>query len=380
MTKRVVLFGSGTVAEQNLHLNPQFIVDNNPDLEGAYFNGVEIRSPQELNTRADLYDVVVCSTSVSEIRRQLQSYGYTWDKNARVADQLIENLEIAKLEGAEFKFLISSGLPSSNTTFSDGGIYIVEESTGYPEISKIYDGNTHGLISYSGGYAFTCQGVGIVVLGSNFAVENIIKLRDGLRPHGIQRYKDMWVVVSSYQDCIVAVNDDGEEQFEIKLSQKQKRYSSAQHHCNDLCVVDDYAYVSMFSVSGNWKRGIFDGGVVEIDLVTSEHRVIVNNLTMPHNISFYDKNIRVMNSFKGEILTNNFEVYGQLPGFVRGYDEDPVHIFVGESKNRNFSRLKTARTPVSIDTRITIINKGQGFSRSIGLPKGISEIHALLKL
>ena len=43
LLKQVVLFGSGTVAETCLHLNPAFIVDNNPDLQGREFHGIRVQ-------------------------------------------------------------------------------------------------------------------------------------------------------------------------------------------------------------------------------------------------------------------------------------------------------------------------------------------------
>jgi hypothetical protein len=65
---------------------------------------------------------------------------------------------------------------------------------------------------------------------------------------------------------------------------------------------------------------------------------------------------------------------------VRGYDSDSDYYYLGESKNRNFSRMNNDRSPVSLDSKITVINKKLSFCRSIALPKHISEIHAVLKI
>ena len=184
-------------------------------------------------------------------------------------------------------------------------------------------------------------------------------------------------MVSSYEDCIIGLDDKGLELFRYEFSDKRKYYGSAQHHCNDLCIVGDYAYVSMFSVSGNWKRGCFDGGIIEVNLNDGRMSIVKNNLTMPHSVDFRNESLNILNSFKGEILRNNFEIFGVLPGFVRGYDENSKYMFVGESKNRNFSRLETGRMPVTVDSKITVINKERGFARSVPLPQKISEIHSL---
>lgn len=378
--KKIVLFGSGTVAEKNLNLRPEFIVDNNVDLHGTYFHNIEVKSPEAIKENVEQFKIIVCTTSVGEVKKQLESYGYAWGDNAVAANLLEERMEMSHLEENQFKFLISSGLPSSAESFSGGGIYLVSETESYPEIKKIYEGNTHGLIKNGNGYVFSCQGKGLVFLNSELKEEKVIELRAGLRPHGIRRYNDLWVLVSSYKDSIIGVNDSGDEVFEYKLSSKIDSYESAQHHCNDLDIVGDYAYVSMFSLTGNWKRNSFDGGIMEVNLTNGEMKPIINNLTMPHSVTCDENGLKVLNSFKGTFLGNNFDVLATLPGFVRGYDSDEKYHYIGESKNRNFSRMNTGRTPVSIDTKITIIDKKFGFCRSIFLPSPISEVHSVVKM
>lgn len=375
----LVFFGSGVVAEKSLRSKPKFIVDNNPDLVGGFFHGIEIKSPGILMNRSEEFEVIICTTSVSEVKSQLEKLGYIWGKDVRISDYLEERLEIAELEEECFEFLISSGLPSTSVGNSGGGIYKIKEyNSDYPKIEKIYHGNTHGMIKYKDGFAISSQGEGIVVFDSEYKVSSVIRLPGSSRPHGLRSFKDGWVFVSSYNDSIVGVSAQGEVLFEYSFSDKRERFSSAQHHCNDLVIVGDYAYVSMFSVTGNWKRGLYDGGLVEVNLETGEMKTLVNNLTMPHSIEFIDGSLRILNSFKGEVLTNNFETQFVLPGFVRGYDESDKYCFVGESKNRNFSRLNVSRSPVSVDSKITVINKRRGFCRSIPLPKRLSEIHSLI--
>lgn len=380
MRKKIILFGCGNVAEKNLDKRPDFIVDNNSDLLGTLFHGLEVKHPSVLIGNADNYQVIVCTTSVSEVRHQLEAYGFIWGKNAIVAALLVERMEMSKLEDKEFSFLISSGLPSSAETFSGGGIYLVEETSQYPKIKKVYQGNTHGLIRDGENYVFTSQGEGIIFLNSKLDLLHKINLKNVLRPHGLRRYGDCWVVVSSYEDAIIGIDSTGNRVFEYKLSDKFQSYGIAQHHCNDIYIVHDYAYVSMFSITGNYKRNSFDGGVVEVNLVTGEQRILVNGLVMPHSITCDEDGFKVLNSFSGTLLGKNFEVLATLPGFVRGYDSDSTYFYLGESKNRNFSQLSAGRRPLSIDSKITIVNKEYGFSRSVALPRSISEIHAVITL
>mgnify|MGYP001235303807 FL=1 len=377
----IVVFGaSHLVAELDL-TSISFIVDSNPDLQGTSHFGLEIKSPEILQGASKKFQVMVCSTSIGEIKQQLQSYGFTWGENAFVYSALFEREKILDIEELSFQFLVSSGLPSNPSSFSRGGIHLVKEDGDYPSTEMIYEGPTHGLVRRIGqGYAFTCQGTGVICLNQDLKVIDEIPLPKGMRPHGLRRYNDLWVIALSLEDSIIGIDDAGKEIFRYSITDKVRETGIAQHHVNDVEIIGDFAYVSMFSVTGNWKHGIFDGGLVEINLISGSSKVIINSLTMPHSVTDEDGEIFVLDSFKGKLLGRNFNELAQLPGFVRGYDSDAEYYYLGESKNRNFSRMDNGRSPVSLDSRITIVNRKYSFCRSIQLPKHISEIHALLCL
>ena len=86
----IVVFGaSHLVAELDLTAI-SFIVDSNPDLQGTTHFGLEIKSPEILQGASKKFQVMVCSTSIGEIKQQLQSYGFTWGDNAFVYSALFE--------------------------------------------------------------------------------------------------------------------------------------------------------------------------------------------------------------------------------------------------------------------------------------------------
>ena len=86
--KKLVFFGSGTIAEKELHLKPDFIVDNNPDLIGTQFHHLKIKNPASIKGKSHKYEVVVCTTSVLEVKSQLECYGYNWNCDAYVSKYL----------------------------------------------------------------------------------------------------------------------------------------------------------------------------------------------------------------------------------------------------------------------------------------------------
>lgn len=106
------MFGCAHVVEKNF-LEPAYIIDNNPDLIGNTFQGFEVQSPEVLKGRVSEFQVVVCTTSITEVKKQLINLGFVWGEDAKVASLLSERMEMSKLEDIKFCFLISRGLPSS---------------------------------------------------------------------------------------------------------------------------------------------------------------------------------------------------------------------------------------------------------------------------
>ena len=90
-----------------------------------------------------------------------------------------------------------------------------------------------------------------------------------------------------------------------------------QHHCNDCLVIDDSLFVSMFSASGNWRRDVFDGAILEYDMHRKVRGKVIDNLWMPHNVKFIEGSMHVLNSLQGQLRANNAQVIGQFPAFTR---------------------------------------------------------------
>ena len=135
----------------------------------------------------------------------------------------------------------------------------------------------------------------------------------------------------------------------------------------------------MFSMTGNYQNDAFDGGVVEYDILTKEKvGPVVQNLWMPHNIQMINGSMHVLNSLQGQLLTNNFQVIGEFPAFTRGLDYDGVLYYIGQSRNRNYSKNIGVSKNTSIDAGIIVFDDETKASRFLQLPPKISEIHSIL--
>ena len=117
---------------------------------------------------------------------------------------------------------------------------------------------------------------------------------------------------------------------------------------------------------------------MEIDLVTHEKvGVLVDGLWMPHNIEFINGSLHLLNSLPGELLTNNFSVVGQFPAFTRGLAHDGIYYYIGQSRNRNYSKNIGISKNISIDAGIIVFDDHTKASMFLQLPPKISEIHSI---
>jgi len=99
---------------------------------------------------------------------------------------------------------------------------------------------------------------------------------------------------------------------------------------------------------------------------------------MLHNIQLINGSIHLLNSLNGQLLTNNLQVIGEFPAFTRGLDYDGIYYFIGQSRNRNYSKNLGVSKNISIDAGIIIFDEQTKASRFLQLPPKISEIHSIL--
>jgi len=134
----------------------------------------------------------------------------------------------------------------------------------------------------------------------------------------------------------------------------------------------------MFSLTGNWRRDIFDGVVLEYDIETNNLiGPVMKDLWMPHNIKFIDGSLHILNSLQGQLKTNNAKVIGEFPAFTRGLDHDGIFYYIGQSRNRNYSKNLGISNNISIDAGIIVFDSQTKVSRFLQLPPKLSEIHSI---
>ncbi len=383
----IVLFGAGNISSKTRRLlhdkELAAIADNASNHWGTEQLGVEVKNPEFLNGNRDKYYVVICTTSFAEVSSQLQSFGFKGMEDFIVSPILNDLRIISELEDIQKELIFTSGSPAQEDESYGGGVYSMTVNGDTWQHKKQISGNCYGLIRFNDNFISVNTELGIFEFDKDFNIVRNKVLPADTRGHGVAYSEDLkrFYIVGSYIDGVLVLDERFNIIDSIHFSDKRNYYKAPAHHCNDCCLVGNSLYVSMFSVTGNWKHDIFDGGVVEIDI--TNHQItgtVIKDLWMPHNVEFIGGGLVVLDSLRGALRKNNAQIVGEFPAFTRGLDHDGLHFYIGQSRNRNFSKNLGISNNISIDAGIVIFDEHTKVSRTLQLPPKISEIHSICLL
>lgn len=384
--KNIVLFGAGYIAEKtfkNIDNNLiKGIVDNSSNLQGSKRKKIlnlTVKNPDSIKIKTDF--IVICSTAIDAISKQLIEMGCKENLDFCASPLLDNYIAIEELEKLNKSFLFSSG--SAPSDILGGGLYKVKISKGKMKFKRLHSGFVFGIINYNKRILFIDTDKGVMELKSSDKVTKIAELPKDSRAHGFSYNidHDKFYISCSNLDSVLEYSNKFELLREFKLSNKKDLTSNAQHHTNDNVSIGNSVYASMFSSTGNWKTGMFDGVVAEFDLISGNRlNDVITGLYMPHNVSYHNGNIAVLDSLNGHLMADNGEITGTFPGFTRGLDFDGQFYYVGQSKNRNYSKVVGRSNNISVDCSVIVFDPIRKVSRSFQFPIEIGEIHSILLL
>lgn len=381
--KPIVLFGSGNISKKTIRKlgieSIAFIVDNSENLQNTTYEKLDVKSPNEISK--DNY-VLICSTAIREISMQLEALGLSANEDFAISPILNDILAIQELENLNVNFYFTSGSVPEDEPLAGGGLYKCVVNGLSVEISKIYSGPCYGALRVDEIIYFVDTDKGILSYDKNGLIEHKCDLPKGSRAHGISynHSNKNFYVTCSYLDAVLEIDSNlFEIGREFKLSNKIERTKEPMHHCNDNWAIGNSLFVSMFSSTGQWKLDSFDGCIAEFDIKTGERlRDVYSGLYMPHNIMVLEGSLHVLDSLPGHLRFSNWAIQGTFPAFTRGLAYDEGLYFVGQSKNRNYSKVMGLSNNVSIDCGVIAFNPELKASRFIQFPYTIGEIHSII--
>lgn len=384
----ITIFARGDTAKKTLRLLHDRkicgIIDNSPSLWNKEELGFTVQNPLNFLQKdgKDSY-IVICTTSYTEVAAQLKAIGFSSQKDFCVSPVLSDYLTLSKLENINKTLIFTSGAAEDEKGDLGGGVYKLSVNGDTWDYERKISGQSYGLIPFNNNYISVASNKGIFEFDSNFQIIREKEFPVGVRAHGVcyNKHLKSFYIACSYLDSVLVLDENFNINDEIKVSSKFQLNKEPHHHIND-CWTDGYSlYVSMFSITGNWKKEVYDGGVIEFDLETKKSiGPVMQNLWMPHNIMFIDGCLTILDSLPGYLRRNNCQIAGQFPAFTRGLAYDGMYYYIGQSKNRNISKNIGISLNTSIDTGIIIFDEIMKVSRFIQLPSKISEVHAILSI
>lgn len=383
--KKIIFWGRGDWVEKTLlyfACDKAFVIDNNKNEQGGREHDMDIYGPEQLKVIfADKknYHIVLTTTDFYNVSAQLESYGYVPGTDFSVTPLMLNQKILAEIRSYDKKVLLSSSDPEMDDPQLGGGLYVYDTKT--LQYEKKMSGIAQGFAFLDDKIYVIDDNRGLRCLSRDFTVEyETLVLPQKCRAHGISlcpKTRRIFINFSG-QDAIGVVDiDQWKLSDTLPISDKYSRTKIAHHHINDNWVDGDSLYVSMFSISGNWKKGAYDGGIIEYDLLEKKVRgVVVANLWMPHNPKMIKGMLCYCDSMRGNFHTTSWKVSSHFNGFIRGIDFDGRFYLIGQSVHRYFDRMKEFSNNIALDTGFFVYDEENKGCKFYAMPHHL-DIHTL---
>lgn len=380
--KEVVFFGSGEWAEKTLrkiNKKPLCILDNNELMQNTHMNDVKIVPPDYVNKIKKEFIILITTGSYKSVIRELDEKGFKKADDYYCSPVLYNQKIEYEIKNNKQKLLFTcSQVPNDESNNSGGGLYIFDMDKN--SIQKRLSGKFHELVVTDNKYYILDEFEGIKIFDKNF---NYIKTYEGLPGsimHGLSYNEEdnLLYVGNTGRDSISIIDEkSGDLLKEIFISKKYQEGNVDKHHINDLHYYKGDLFISMFSFSGLWREGVYDGGIAKMDL--NKEKIThypKSDLWMPHSVNFINGEIVFVDSMRGDVYKTNNKKLVNVNGFVRGLAYDGKYYYIGQSEHRYFDRLKDVSNNIHLNCGIHLYDPIHKASRFYSF-ENLTNIHSI---
>lgn len=384
----VVFFGAGTIASRTSKkfFKPDWTVDNSPAMWGSVYSDLDdIRPPESvLEIRSSGY-FVICSTSEEDIKAQLLDLGVAADRIfvSPYVKSIAPAIRLAQLEARLF---VGSSGPMAKNPDEGCGLYELKIRGEQITQKKVLASQCHALVKWGKDLVIASTDSGLFAVNKLTLETNLFAgLPEGVRPHGLvwNPLRKSVTVVANSHDALLEFSNNGELNDFHFLLRGNRENSESLHHMNDIAYANGALYVSMFSFTGSWKSGAYDGGIFAFDAQTLEPLgPVVGEAGMPHSVSFDDGELWFCNSLPGMLVKGQYDFETAFPTFCRGLSFAGDLVFVGASTNRNSidAPLESGSQIRDVASGVYVTTKLNRMARFIPMEGTVPEIHSVFCL
>lgn len=384
----VIFFGAGEIAlrTEKKYFKPDWTVDNSAALWGGSYGHLDdIRPPESVVPVVSTAYFVICSAAEDEIRAQLRGFGVDDERIflSPYAKSIGPSIRLTQLRT---KLLVGSAGPVDKNSTQGGGLYELEINGEEIRQRKILSSQCHGVVDLKAGLLLASTDAGIFAIDKLTLEANLFApLPNGVRPHGLvwNPVRNEINVIANNRDALLGFNENGDMVDFHFLLRGDAKNSVAYHHMNDIAYSNGALYISMFSFTGSWKSGSYDGGIFAFDAQTLEPiGPVVSNADMPHSVSFEDEEMWFCNSLPGMLTRGQQDFEIAFPTFCRGLSFAGDLMFVGASRNRNSldAPLESGSQIREVASGVYATSKSNRMARFIPMEGSVPEIHSVFCL
>ena len=320
------------------------IIDNNKAYHNQTYMGVKIYDPKTIKSENFEKSYIIICAEPDSIVEELETRGFKADTDFCASPDLIDWGYLQNLKKNNSLLLVSSSdyfdLSRSRGSKNGGGLFLCDFELN--KFEKKADGQFRQVLKVEDNF-FVVEYVKkkIFVFDKQFKLLEKFDLDQSPDKNEKPNYcglafheKSKKIYVANSATDIISEYDFNsfKKTSEIIFSEKSTTIDDGQSHINDLTIMDDLLLVSYFSKSGLWRKGIFDGGVSEINLNNYKITELISNLKQPHSPEVINNKICVLDSM-GRNLFIGDTVRCSFPGFVRGLAFDGQYYYVGQSED-----------------------------------------------
>ena len=112
----IICWGIYEIAEKTIkRMNKKVncFIDNNPSSQNTVFLDLNVFSPSHLNSFKIKPFIIICTTSVNDVAKQLSELGYKESVDFVASPILNDLIKVLQLENLRAKVLFTSGAPKS---------------------------------------------------------------------------------------------------------------------------------------------------------------------------------------------------------------------------------------------------------------------------
>lgn len=384
INNELVFFGASEVAEKTLKKSPKtpvFFIDNNEKKQGTTFHNIKVISPDKLKDLNQNFVIIINIISEKdEVESQLKELGYKPGVDYFYSPVLINQKIDSDIKNNEQTILFTSAVTPQEDELTGGGLY--KYSFKNRTIEKVHSGRLCQMKFSNEKLYVVDHYEGVKIFNKSLELIDTYDILNWSVPHGIainEKEDEIYVANTGLDSITVMDINSGEHLDEISIDNDLNNEIFDKHHINDLYYKNGYLLISMFSFSGMWKDGCYDGGIAKLNLDSKKiENYLVKDIWMPHSVDFIGGEIVFIDSMRGDVYKTSNKKLVNINGFVRGIDYDGKYYYIGQSEHRYFDRLKDVSNNIHINCGIHVYDEVSKASRFYQLDEYISNIHSIM--